>query len=98
MVYTKHACKQNLPDDGEDLDRENNKNRSVTRLNYSESAHFCKMARYEIGKQCDDDVLNSHFFQCDEKGGICEASHGNCCVIQGHDIDHHPCCNSCKKY
>ena len=44
MVYTKHACKQNLPDDGEDLDRENNKNRSVTRLNYSESAHFCKMA------------------------------------------------------
>lgn len=57
-----------------------------------------KVIRYEIGKQCDDDVLDPHSFQCDEKGGICEASHGNYCVIQGHDIDHHPCCNSCKKY
>ena len=60
VIDTDHTGECNLPDYRESLDRKDDKNRSVARLDNAEGTHFCEMAGHKIGKQSDDDILYPH--------------------------------------
>ena len=50
VVDTEDAGECNLPDDGKCLDRKDDKDRSVSRLDYPECSHLRKVSGYEICK------------------------------------------------
>ena len=56
VIDTDHTGECNLPDYRESLDRKDDKNRPVARLDNAEGAHFWEMTGHEIGKQSDDEL------------------------------------------